>query len=90
MVGELAERIDPLRRIRDTLDPMAERVIEAMPSEAAITTPELAVLAGLDATAVGGVLLRLVASGLVSEQPEGYARVAGAADAVLPRARPGR
>jgi len=85
MIGELADRTDPLMRVRDALDPVSERVLEAMPSEAPVTASELSKSAGVDVTAVGGILLRLVASGLVREHPEGYARVPGAADVVIPR-----
>lgn len=85
MVGELADQVDPLLRVRDGLDPLSERVLEAMPSEAPVTGEVLSVAAGLDARMVNGVLLRLVATGLVREHPLGYARVPGAADMVIPR-----
>jgi DNA processing protein len=89
MIGELADRVDPLRRIRDRLDPISERVLEAMPSESPVDVARLSVSAGVDSGTVGGVLLRLVAAGLVREHPDGYVRVPGAADVVIPRAAAG-
>lgn len=85
MIGELADHNDPLRRIRDSLDPTSLRVIEAMPAETVVRVADLAVAAGVDAGATGGVLLRLVASGLVREKGAGFVRVPGAADTVLRR-----
>lgn len=87
LIGELAERPDPLRRVRDSLDPISLRVLEAMPTESAVGIDDLAVLAGVDAGATGGVLLRLVAAGLVGESTAGFVRVPGAADTVLRRDR---
>ncbi len=85
LVGELAERPDPLRRVRDSLDDTSLRVLEAMPAEAAISLAELSVVAGVEAAATGGILLRLVAAGLVAEAAAGFVRVPGAADTVLRR-----
>ncbi len=83
MIGELADRSDPLRRVRDALDPMALRVLESMPAESAASVADLSVAAGVDAGATGGVLLRLVAAGLVRESSAGFVRVPGAADTVV-------
>lgn len=85
LIGELADRPDPLRRVRDSLDPTSLRVLEGMPSEAATSVADLAVRAGVHAAATGGIVLRLVAAGLVREVPAGFVRVPGAADTVLPR-----
>lgn len=85
MIGELADRQDPLLRVRDSLDPASLRVLEAMPTEAASTIGDLAVLAGIGAGATGGILLRLATAGLVREAGAGFVRVPGAADAVLRR-----
>jgi hypothetical protein len=56
-----------------------------MPAEAAISLAELSVVAGVEAAATGGILLRLVAAGLVAEAAAGFVRVPGAADTVLRR-----
>lgn len=85
LIGELADRPDPLRRVRDSLDPTSLRVLEGMPSETATSVADLAVRAGVDAVATGGIVLRLVAAGLVREVPSGFVRVPGAADTVVPR-----
>lgn len=85
LVGELADRPDPLRRVRDSLDATSLRVLEAMPAETAISQADLSVAAGVEATVTGGTLLRLVAAGLVSEATAGFVRVPGAADTVLRR-----
>jgi DNA processing protein len=85
MVGELAERLDPLSRVRDGLDPTSERVLEAMPSEAAMDALTLSVAAGVDPASMPGILMRLVVMGLLREHPDGYVRVPGAADIVVPR-----
>jgi DNA processing protein len=85
LVGELAERRDPLARVRDGLDPRSERVLEAMPAETPVDALALSIAAGVAPDAVRGTLLRLVAAGLVREHPNGYVRVPGAADIVVPR-----
>ncbi|HEX5017468.1 MAG TPA: DNA-processing protein DprA [Actinomycetes bacterium] len=85
LIGELADQPTPLMRVRDSLDPTSERVLEAMPAEGPIDLPGLSVTAGIDPGALSAVLLQLVATGLVREHPHGYVRVAGAADIVLPR-----
>lgn len=85
VIGELADRQDPLLRVRDSLDPASLRVLEAMPTEAPSSISDLAVLAGIGASATGGILLRLAAAGLVRESGAGFVRVPGAADAVLRR-----
>lgn len=85
LIGELAERQDPLRRVRDSLDPTSLRVLEAMPTETAVTVDDLAVRAGVATGATGGVVLRLVAAGLLREVAAGFVRVPGAADTVLRR-----
>ena len=85
LVGELAERPDPLARVRDGLDPTSERVLEAMPAETPIDALTLSIAAGVAPDAVRGTLLRMVAAGLVREHPGGYLRVPGAADIVVPR-----
>jgi DNA processing protein len=83
LIGELADRSDPLRRVRDGLDPLSLRVLESMPAESAVTIADLSVAAGVDVTATGGVLLRLVAAGLARESAAGFVRVPGAADTVV-------
>ena len=83
LIGELAPAPEPLVRVRDSLDPTSLRVLEAMPSETAITVGDLSVAAGIDLGTTGGVLLRMVASGLVREAVSGFVRVPGAADTVL-------
>ena len=85
LIGELADRPDPLRRIRDSLDPRSLRVLEGMPTETAVSIVDLAVRAGVDVGATGGIVLRLVAAGVVREVAAGFVRVPGAADTVLPR-----
>ncbi|MCZ3388414.1 MAG: DNA-processing protein DprA [Actinomycetia bacterium] len=85
LIGELADRPDPLGRVRDALDPTSLRVLEGMPAETAISSADLAVRAGVDAAATGGIVLRLVVAGLVREVPSGFVRVPGAADTVLRR-----
>ncbi len=85
MIGELADRVSPLLRVRDSLDPTSLRVLEAMPAEAAVAIADLAVCAGVDAGVTGGIVLRLVAAGLVREAAAGFVRVPGAADTVLRR-----
>ncbi len=87
LIGELADQPDPLRRVRDSLDQTSLRVLEGMPSETATSVADLAVRAGVDAVATGGIVLRLVTAGLVREVPAGFVRVPGAADTVLPRHR---
>jgi DNA processing protein len=87
LVGELAERIDPIARVRDGLDPTSERVLEAMPAEAAMDSLTLSVAAGVDPASMPAILMRLIVTGLVREHPDGYVRVPGAADVVLPRTR---
>ncbi len=83
LIGELADRPDPLRRVRDSLDPVSLRILEAMPAESVATVADLSVAAGVEVGSTGGVLLRLVAAGLVREAPAGFVRVPGAADAVV-------
>jgi DNA processing protein len=85
LVGELAERRDPLSRVRDGLDATTERVLEAMPAETPVDPLTVSIAAGVAPDAVRGTLLRMVAAGLVREHPEGYVRVPGAADIVVPR-----
>jgi DNA processing protein len=85
LVGELAERRDPLARVRDALDATSERVLEAMPAESPVDPLTLSMTAGVALDSVHGTLLRMVAAGLVREHPEGYVRVPGAADVVVPR-----
>jgi DNA processing protein len=85
LIGELAPDLEPLARVRDSLDPTSLRVLEAMPSETAITVGDLSVAAGVDLDITGGVLLRMVASGLVREAVSGFIRVPGAADTVVRR-----
>jgi DNA processing protein len=85
LIGELADHVSPLRRVRDSLDPTSLRVLEAMPTEAVVGVAELAVSAGVDAGVTGGIVLRLVAAGLVREAGAGFVRVPGAADTVLRR-----
>ena len=87
LIGELAPTHEPLLRVRDALDATSLRVLEAMPSESAITVGDLSVAAGIDAGATGGVLLRMVATGLVREAAAGFVRVPGAADMVVRRSR---
>ena len=69
LVGELAERRDPLARVRDGLDPMSERVLEAMPAETPVGPLTLSITAGVAPDALRGTLLRLVAAGLVRGVP---------------------
>lgn len=83
LIGELADRPDPLRRVLDSLDPMALRVLEAMPTEDSVSVADLAVQAGVDAGMTGGMVLRLLAVGLVREVGAGFVRVPGAADGVV-------
>ena len=85
LIGELATVQEPLLRVRDALDPTSLRVLEAMPSESAISVGELSLAAGIEVGATGGVLLRLVATGLVREAAAGFVRVPGAADTVVRR-----
>jgi DNA processing protein len=85
LIGELAPIQEPLTRVRDSLDPTSLRVLEAMPSESAITVSDLSVTAGIDVGVTGGALLRMVASGLVREDVSGFVRVPGAADTVVNR-----
>lgn len=85
LIGELAPVQEPLIRVRDSLDPTSLRVLEAMPSESAMTVSDLSVAAGVDVGVTGGVLLRMVASGLVREAVSGFVRVPGAADTVVRR-----
>jgi DNA processing protein len=80
LIGELAERPDPLATVRDQLDPVAERVLEAMPTEGAVDPLTLSIAAGVAPGAVTVALSRLVAAGVVREHPGGFARVPGAAD----------
>ena len=85
LIGELADRASPLLRVRDSLDPMSLRVLEAMPTEAPVGVAQLAVSAGVDVGVTGGIVLRLAATGLIREVAAGFVRVPGAADAVLRR-----
>lgn len=85
LIGELAPVPEPLLRVRDSLDPTSLRILEAMPSVAAITVSDLSVAAGVDVGVTGGALLRMVASGLVREDVSGFVRVPGAADTVVRR-----
>ena len=85
LVGELADRQDPLTRVRDGLDATSERVLEAMPAESPIDSLTLSISAGVAPEAVRGTLLRMVAAGLVREHPDGFVRVPGAADIVVSR-----
>jgi DNA processing protein len=87
LIGELADRMSPVHRLRDSLDPLSLRVLEAFPAESPRDAPALAVAAGVDLDRTRGILLRLVAAGLVREDAEGFVRVPGAAD-VVTRARP--
>ncbi len=84
LIGELAEPVVPVRRLRDSLDPLSLRVLEAFPAESPRDAPALAVAAGVDLDRTRGILLRLVAAGLVREDADGFVRVPGAADAVMP------
>lgn len=84
LIGELAPAPATVRRVRDSLDPLALRVLEALPAESPCQAAELAVAAGVDLDRTRGVLLRLVAAGLVRDDAAGYRRVPGAADVVLP------
>ena len=86
MIGELAEQSEPVRRVRDALDELSLRVLEAFPHDATMTTGELAAAAGVAVPTTAGIVLRLVAAGMATETPEGYRRVPGAADAVHTRA----
>lgn len=83
LIGELAPVPTTVRRLRDTLDPLALRVLEAFPAESPRQAAELAVAAGVDLDRTRGVLLRLVAAGLVRDDAAGYRRVPGAADVVV-------
>jgi DNA processing protein len=85
LIGELAEHPEPLRRVRDTLDELGLRVLEAFPAESPLDAREVSVAAGVDLEHTHGILLRLVAAGLVREHPQGYLRVPGAADTVVRR-----
>lgn len=87
LIGELADRPDPTLTVRDRLDAVTERVLEAMPTDAEVDVLTLSIAAGVAPDAVSAAMLRLVAAGLVRERPEGFARVPGAAD--LPAHRRG-
>lgn len=87
LIGELADRPDPTLTVRDRLDAVTERVLEAMPTDAEADVLTLSIAAGVAPDAVSAAMLRLVAAGLVRERPEGFARVPGAAD--LPAHRRG-
>lgn len=87
LIGELADRPDPTPTVRDRLDAVTERVLEAMPTDAEVDVLTLSIAAGVAPDAVSAAMLRLVAAGLVRERPEGFARVPGAAD--LPAHRRG-
>lgn len=71
-IGELAAPPVPEVRLRDGLDPVAARVLEALPLREAATVEEVVVAAGLAAGEVGGALHRLLAAGLADRVPGGW------------------
>ncbi len=80
-IGSLAPLPMIVERVRDGLDAVSLRVLEAVPTRQPADSAEIARLAGLDGAAVPGVLLRLVAAGLVSQQGDDRFRlVRGAGD----------
>lgn len=71
LIGELAPLPSVVRRVRDALDPVSLRVLEAVPASAPALTQQVAADAGLAEPVVAGALLRLAAAGLVKAMPEG-------------------
>jgi DNA processing protein len=87
MIGELAPVPRGVRRVRDSLDPMALRLMEALPADRVVTLEEASVGAGIGQAAAMSLLLQLVALGVVTEVLDGFLLVAGAADVVQRRDR---
>jgi DNA processing protein len=84
-IGALAPLPTIVERVRDGLDAVSLRVLEAVPTRQPADAAQIARLAGLDAAAVPGVLLRLAAAGLVSQHGEdGFRLVRGAGDRPAP------
>jgi DNA processing protein len=80
-IGALAPLPLIVESVRDGLDARSLRVLEAVSTRQPVDAAEIARLAGLDGTAVPGVLLRLVAAGLVSQVGDDRFRlVRGAGD----------
>jgi DNA processing protein len=82
MIGELAPVPRGVRRLRDRLDPMALRLMEALPADRVVTLDEASVEAGISQEAAMRLLLQLVALGVVTEVLDGFLLVQGAADVV--------
>jgi DNA processing protein len=80
LIGELADRPDPVERVRDTLDRQTLRVLEALPATGSMTPGQASVAAGLQLATVRAELAVLTARGLVRESADGYSLVHGAAD----------
>jgi DNA processing protein len=83
LIGELADRPEPISRVRDQLAAQSRQVLEALPAEGAVTPGQLSLAAGLAVGTVRAELAVLLARGLVREAPDGYALVHGKADTVV-------
>ena len=71
LIGELAPLPSVARRVRDALDPVSLRVLEAVPTSEPAVTQQVAADAGLAEPVVAGALLRLAAAGLIKAMPRG-------------------
>lgn len=84
IVGQMGEDLmpDDLREptVRDNLDPLSERVLEALPIRGAATAARLSVIAGIDPQLVLRALGGLLALGLVERTAEGWRLGARARD----------